>query len=165
MAEIIVPFTIDEDDVNTLDTVPVTLVTFGNGDTIVHVPTRLELWREAGTAYEMVGAFPGYKPLKDTEAYTPEGNSVEPIWSGHKLLIYESNTHLYSGRSDRGNVLFRVPLTDFVNGALATSLVVLPESGLALRPGNVTIKAESLVGLSGGTGDIRGNLYFDERPL
>jgi len=163
MAEIIVPFTIEEDEVNTLDTVPVTLVAFGNGDTIVHVPVRLEMWREAGTAYTITGPFKT-RVHKDTEAYTPGGHTAAPIWKRHELIVYDTNTHLYENRTDRDNVLFRVPAF-LLLGSSAHSMVVLPESGLVLRPGNTTIKMESLVGLASGEGSIRGNLYFDERAM
>ena len=164
MAKIVVPFTIDEDDVNTLDTAPVTLASISVDDKICVVPVRLEIYRKAGTAYTITRAF-NAKGWSEGDVIIPEGNIEVPIPKAPEFIVYDVNTKFYASREDRENVFFRFPMHDFVGTATANGLVAFPVAGLVLRPGNLEVKIEALAGITGGTGDLIGRIFFDEYPV
>ncbi len=171
MAKIVIPFTIDEDDVNTLDTVPYTLFSTSSRPTICVVPVRLELTRLAGTAYSLVSPYHASSagavtnalyPFPDTGQFDPHVNQVEPLWMSEDLIVYNTNVVTYSGRSDRETIFFRIPADTLLNTTAETKVVAFPVSGVVLQPGSFDLKMECLTGISGGTGDLYGRLFLDE---
>ena len=171
MAKIVIPFTIDEDYVNTLDTVPYTLFTSTGRSTVCVLPVRLELTRLVGTAYSLVSPYHAASdgsvvnalyPFSRTGQFDPHDNAVEPVWMTEDLIVYNTNEITQSGHTDRDTIFFRIPADNFLNTASETKLVAFPPAGLILRPGNITLKMECLTGISGGTGDLYGRLFLDE---
>ena len=157
MAEIVVPFTIDEDEVNTLDTVPVSLGTVSGASSLVRVPTRIELRRKAGTAYAVTRlSQSGDVANTKYEEFFPV--LTERTWDVPALVVREVNDAGYPVRR-----IFSIPI-DFLTETSATGVVAFPVGGLTFDQGDITLEIASGVGLSGGTGDLEGRVYFDEYP-
>lgn len=160
---VVVPFGIDADDVNLLDGTPYELGTAGADSDVVLVPVRLEIWREAGTAYTVTHATSVPAPAETI--YPKDAKTAAPIWAAPEFVVYALNTRFFADRTDREGPLFRVPMYDFINCADAAGFVVLPEGGIALRPGDLTLYIEALAAISGGTGAISGRVVFERFHL
>jgi hypothetical protein len=157
MAEVVVPFEIDEDDVNTLDGTAVTLATITADDAIAYVPSRLEIWRKAGTAYTVTKTLAANSYTANTLA--DDEPLEEPVLRRRELIVYSTDD---LGADTRDEVFFRIPVDYFLDRADANGLVVFPEGGLAVHTGDITLKIESLIGLVSGTGDLQGRVYFEQ---
>lgn len=164
MYEIMVPFTLTADQVNSLNSTPVVVASFG-GTRMLRVPKYLKLWRNAGAAYTVTPAAQGNAPVpSNTVVYHPDDAPVlDTVRPANQLIIYEASCDVHPERADRGTILFRIPIFDLlVSGTTESHMIVTAEPGLVLRPAARDLKIESLASISGGTGSIRGAVFFEE---
>lgn len=165
MSEVTVDYTLSADQVNALDATPVTLWSHVY-DSVVYVPKRALVWRNAGTAYAMSptsSAGVHQTAASNATAYVPGDRTVaDTISQVRELIVYDLVSNRYSGRTDRGNILFRIPLDGVLTAAGDNQLVILPEPGLILRPGANSFMVESPVALASGTGTLRIMLVLEQ---
>jgi hypothetical protein len=125
MNTIVIPFVIDEDDVNTLDTAPVEIGSVERPEGLVVVPTRLELVRKAGAAYTVTR-----QSRRNDDYYVGIADedlryaSVEPYLPSEELIVSVEE----SKRGGRGPVIFRVPAYELLARAERTCVVAFPET-------------------------------------
>lgn len=153
-------FTILAADVNTLDTTPVTIETFRTNTGLIRIPTRLELVKAAGTAYTIENPKEELRYGAKVLLPPPFGSYSDNFDGGSFLVIRDNN----------GIVFFRVPLQGFLDSAseqIRVSFAALPSG--TFKPGSTstdreafTLEAQLTVKTSGGTGSLKGRIYFDE---
>ena len=152
-------FTIAAADVLTLDGTAVEIASFPDNDNVVRVPVRLEIGKEAGTAYDITynASFPLARPVADIEGdFGSKGFITSGIGGGAYLVV----------RDDYGRPFFHVPADLLLATAAVSQFVAFPNlNGVALAPGRNTFSVIANVGIATGTGDITGRLYFDEYPV
>lgn len=150
-----VTFELTASNINALDGTAVALVTFPD-DGVIRVPERLELRREAGTAYTLTkGNYPDKPPVSGDyfDSYT------EGFESGNYLQFYEGTVG-----SSAPRVWFKVDAEGFLDVATNQDRITFPKLALKEFKDNVT----SLLveyrgrGISGGTGSVKGTLFFKE---
>lgn len=157
---VIIPFTVSATNLNLLDTVEKTLVTFPS-DNLVRVPVRLEVNKAAGTAYSLT--YPGgFKP-PDFEIDGADSYS-DLFQGGANLLILETLRSEDAGDQER--VLFSVPLHRFLDVATSESRLVLPNPrARTFTTDAVSLKARLTCNIASGTGALNGRLYFEQYTL
>lgn len=159
----VVSFDLTADEVNALDTTPVSLGTFGESGvtSLVRVPVRAEIWRDAGTAYAVTHVpFPwdsdGTAPADDFDTKFAIESTIFP---NNELWIRSADS-----RGERGPILFKIPI-GILENSQKSGLVVMPESGQSYTGGTIKLTIEAGTTLASGTGGLHGRLYFDEFPL
>jgi len=159
MNSFIVPFDLTADQVNALDTTPVDLGSFGPSvDSLVRVPARAEVWRDAGTAYTITPVSGSIRSDTVSE-FDNMFSEVKPISPAMELVVRRKDS-----RGAYGEAIFRIP-TGLLENTTLTGLVVMPEPGQSYTGGDLSLTIEALTTISGGTGSIHGLLYFDEYSL
>jgi len=162
MARVTVDYTLSADQLNASDGTPVTL--WSHNYSSVYVPVMLQVWRAEGDAY-----VPAYTTQMLTTAGVTDSATghfddevaAAPI-AGLDLVIYDLVSNVYDDRTERGNVLFRIPIRDVLETTGANEMLILPEPGLVLRPGPNSYKIECPVGLGSGTGTLRLMITFEQ---
>jgi len=149
-----VTFSISAATLNTADTTAVTLATFPD-DGVVRVPDRLEIRREAGTAYTItLGAYP--KPGL-VEGDYPDSYS-EGFRGGEFIQIYEGVTGSSSPRT-----WFQVKADGFLDSATEQDRIAFPQLASREFKKNVTsLILEINRSISGGTGSLVGTLFWKD---
>ena len=161
MNQVIFPFTLTAAYLNGSDTGDQALtLTWPTNSQVIRVPRRLELTRNAGTAYTLGSASPSFREDKLRQA----GNYAD-FFSGGKFLVFrddgEGNYGTYGYRA-----FFYVPMENFLDQASSKSVVVFPYlDGQTFKPGATSYKIHTTCSISGGTGTLSGVLYFDEYPV
>ena len=161
MKEIVIPFTLTAAQVNTLDTVKTVVVTFSS-DEYVRIPKRLLLKKAAGTAYAFTKT--GGRDSRVTEGNTPESYS-DGFDGGAIIQIVEvENSQTVDGSNlFGGRVVFNVPAENFLDSALAKTLVALPSSNSLIFESYASdFVIRSTASIASGTGGLEGWLVFEE---
>lgn len=154
---IIVPFTVSETNLNLSDTADQTIISLSSNDRMIRIPVRLELRKEAGTAYTL-------SPLgmedhtsgrfKKSLRPDPLTGSYSDLFSGNQYLIVKDNL---------GQPFFQVPAVGFLDQATAQNRVSIADTaGYTLKPGASSFSLRLGVSISGGTGTLSGRLYLEE---
>lgn len=150
-----VTFSITAAEVNALDGTAKTLITFLD-DGVIRVPERLEIRREAGTAYTITK---GDYPLTPAVGGDYPDSYTEGFEGGNVLQIYEGTVNSSSPR-----VWFKVKVDGFLTATTKQDRVVFPNNALREYKDNVT----SLLieyrgrGIASGTGVVSGTVFFKE---
>ena len=161
MNSLIVPFTITAANLNLADQADQAIITFTSNDRLVRIPVRLELRKEAGTAYTLaplgisdeIGAF----RFKNSQRPDPLTGSYSDLFSGNQYLIVKDNL---------GQPFFKVPAVGFLDQATAQNRVAIADvSGYTLKSGASSFSLRVGVGISGGTGSLSGRLYLEEAAV
>lgn len=158
----VVNFDLTADEVNALDSTPIDLGTFGAAGvtSIVRVPVRAEIWRDAGTAYTIT-----HVPLvwdSDSSSF----DDFDTKFAIERTVFPENALWVRSAdaRGERGPVLFTIP-TAILENSRKSGLVVMPEPGQSFVGGTLKLTIEAGTGIASGTGALHGRLYFEEFPL
>ena len=155
--EVMIPFEITATNLNLADTSLQTIHSFPN-DGFIRVPTRLELKRDAGTAYTL--SYPGGKKSgqRKVENFQREVDSYTAIFSGGPFLVIESKDD-----DDRSRPHIFIPEEGLLDVATAQTRLVFPlRDNHVFRAGATSFTLRSLAGLASGTGSLFGRFYFDE---
>jgi hypothetical protein len=149
-----VTFEITATNMNLADSTDQTLVTFPD-DGVIRVPDRIELKREAGTAYTIdIGAYPKSR-LVDGDA--PDSYE-EGFGGGMFLKVYEGVVGAGGGRT-----WFLVDTEGFLDVATEQNRIAFPKLSAKSWNENVTSLKLRLSGsVSGGTGSLKGTVFFKE---
>jgi len=149
-----VTFEITAANLNLADTVNQTLATFPE-DGVVRVPERIELRREAGTAYTIdIGSYPKPKLVDGDTA-----DSYEEGFGGGMFI------HVYADVIGGGGARtwFLVDSEGFLDSASEKSQIMFPKLSAKSWKDNVTSLKLRLNGsVSGGTGSLKGTVFFKE---
>jgi len=149
-----VTFEITAANLNLADSTAQTLVTFPN-DGVVRVPERIELRKEAGTAYTIVNPDP-------TNRYLVEGDAPDSYTDGFRggltIRVYEG---VYGGGG--GRTWFQVGIEGFLDESTEQSRIAFPNlNSKEFQPSVISLS----LGLSGivssGTGSLKGTVFFKE---
>jgi hypothetical protein len=166
----LVEFDLTADQVNALDTTPITLATIGaSGNTsLVRVPIRAEIWRDAGTAYtvdNVVGRIPSGQEFNHLTSAPPAGVAYGDAADINNIL-YSKALWIRSAdsRGERGPIIFKVP-AGILENTVKCGIVVMPEAGQSFVGGTLKLTIESGTGIASGTGALHGRLYFEEYAL
>ena len=152
-----VPFEITATNLNLADTTLQTIQTFPD-DGLIRIPTRLELRRDAGTAYALTFQGGRRAGQRKTETFQREVDSYTAIFSQGAFLVIESKDD-----DDRSRPHMFIPIEGFLDVATAQTRLVFPlVDNHVFRAGATSFTLRSLVGLASGTGSLFGRLYFDE---
>jgi len=155
MNEVQIVFSIPAASVNALDGTAVTLVTFPD-DGNVRVPERLEIRREAGTAYTLTK---GTQPLKPAVGGDYFDSYSEGFEGANILQVYEGTVGSSTPRA-----WFKVKADGLLDVATEQSRVVFPNNALKeFKDGVTSLKIEYRgQGIASGTGSLVGSLHLKE---
>jgi hypothetical protein len=149
-----VTFEITATNMNLADSTDQTLVTFPN-DGRIRVPERIELRREAGTAYTISN--PDGVDRKLVEGDVPD-SYAEGFSGGLFLRVVEKLRNGGGGRT-----WFRVGLPGFIDVATEQDRVSFPNRNSRDFKPTVTSLILRLSGaVSAGTGSVKGTIFFKE---
>lgn len=151
MSEIVRPFTISATDLNLTDTQEITLASFGLAPAnTVRIPTRLELYWPATTAYTL-----GSTAANRHETLSNDG--TQEFQSGGKWFVVRDAFY---------NILFRVKQEGFIDQTVAAAYrVALPVGGITLAPASSGFYLRSTSSISGGAGALTGRIYYIEHVV
>jgi len=162
-----VPVSLTATEINALDTTEATAWTFPTTGNVVRIPRSLNLVRASGTLYT-VGDISKSRLGQDL-AVTRSHGEEEDVLSQPWLLFYLKGTR---GVDYRERLVFRVPIKELLNEKTnhydttqsETRLIVEPFSnGLWWQPNQFSsLVVVSNVSLSGGTGSVTGEFWFEE---
>ena len=161
MKEIVIPFTLTAAQVNTLDTVKTTIVTFSS-DAYIRIPKRLMLKKAAGTAYALTQG-------NDSRVGIIEGDAVESyadaFAGGATLQVIETQSaQTIEGKGlSGGRVVFSVPEEGFLDSTSAQVRIAIPSSrARVFRDAPSSFVINSTASIASGTGGLEGWLVFEE---
>lgn len=170
MIEHAVKFSVSAANLNLADTTPYVFFDPYVNTRMVRVPTRLELKRNAGTAYTVANVQPSQSqgvgsrdhPIKaDLDSYTVG-------FGGGQWVLIEGVTDLTTGNAVTAryeNTFFAIPIINFLDKTTEKSIVVFPFlDGRIFNPGDLKFRLRTTCNISGGTGSLDGILYFTEYP-
>jgi len=158
-------FTVSATNVNLADTVPYTVATIQNSTSdFIKVPVRLELQKDAGTAYSITTpTWPNENPRSRVlgEKYFDPQNYASQFGGGEFLIV--------EGADDKNRAVayFYVPLDGFLNSSAEQKRLSFPNtSGMTFgRPVPTKFRLRLSRNVASGTGSLRGRLFFDEYTL
>ena len=159
--KIVIPFTLTNAQVLTLDTTSVTLATFDGSSRLVRVPTRLTIRKDEDTA-----AF----ALTRNLPYNLAGGDDAPVDrhldadKSYRYAVEGGDAFLVVCETD-GRPLFFIPADYLLQTVNEVNVVALPQTaGVVFKPGQTTYYIRSTVPIATGTVGLSGNLYFEEFP-
>ena len=153
----VIPFEVSAADLNLADTAGYTLYSFSSSN-LLKVPIRLELCKDAGTAYTVTA--PQYV-VRKVEYFQASVDNYAEQFQGGSFLIVESRD-----AQGRSKPLFVTPLTGFLDSASEERRLVFPCCvGDTYRAGATSIVLRTTVNVASGTGSLKGRLYIDELPI
>jgi len=158
-------FTVSATNMNLADTVPYTIATIADSTSdFVKVPVRLELQKDAGTAYTITDPDNGREGIRGRvlgEKYFDPQNYASQFGGGDFLIV--------EGADDKNRAVayFYVPLDGFLNSAAVQKrLVFANTAGMTFgRPVPTKFRLRVSRNIASGTGSLRGRLFFDEYTL
>lgn len=154
---VMIPFTITATNLNLADTSPQTIITFAD-DNLIKIPTRLELSREAGTAYTLTA--PAYKNQR-VENFQQTIDTYSAMFAGGSYLVIEAVDD-----DGRGRPFFFVPALGFLDSASNQRRLSFPViNGDTFRTGATKFRLRLTVNAASGTGSLLGRLYFDKYSI
>lgn len=168
----IIKFEITATNLNLADTADQTIYTFIENSAVARVPSRLLLNRVSGTGYT-VGNRRGDLIGSATERAAKDTYDLSDVGRQTAFLEFFLTDSRASGRKVRP--IFRAPIADLnLQGVTTNNIDTGAKTGLVALPlvteGSSTYVADqfkslvlrSNVTLSGGTGSLLGEFYFDE---
>lgn len=159
MNTFVIPFDLTADQVNALDTTRISLGSFGPSvASLIRVPVRAEIWRDAGTAYT-VTPVSGSVRSDTVSEFDNMFSDIKGLFPARELWISGVDS-----RGERGSTMFRIPTAILENPGLC-GMIVMPEAGQTFIGGEFGIFIEAGTTISGGTGSLHGRLYFEEFAL
>lgn len=152
-----VTFSISATQLNALDSTKQTLVTFAD-DGVIRVPRRLELRRNAGTAYSITL---GNRPKSKARDGDYFDTAAEGHQGGANLFV-----EVTSQNDSFHRMWFDVDTEGFLDVATEQSRVVLPRTeSRVYKDGAKDVKLGIKSSIASGTGSLEGTLFFDEYRL
>jgi hypothetical protein len=183
--KIVFPFSLTADEVNALDGTAVTIASFSDDDSpLIRVPVRIEISKDAGTAYAVTYNLPGQDSYDDLlggvdRRKVEEGPNNNPPFTrrshdyvGQTIAAASGEAEGRRGakayllvRDENSRILFRIPADTLLQTAAFNSVVVFPDfNGAAFRKGRNTFSIISNVAIASGTGSVAGRIFFEEYP-
>lgn len=161
--ERVIPFTVSATELAALAVTPKTLFSFPE-DGLIRVITRVELKKDAGTAYTLT--------TTDAESNTPDGparvfpfrDTVDSYTAGFgqgAFLQFEMRESNGAGRA-----FLIVPEAGFLDQTTEQTRLAFPVlDNLILRPRLYYLTLASTTVLASGTGSLNGRVYYEEYTL
>jgi hypothetical protein len=154
-----IPFTITATNVSLADKTRQTIVTFPEDNLIVRVPTHVELYKEAGTAYTITGNTSAEPNNRQASGFlhAPPFGSYSDLFSGSKsIFIINNNTTIF----------FAIPMQGFLDVATEQRRFCFASlSGGTYKPMVTGFYLRMGCTIDSGTGSLIGRLYYDEYAL
>ena len=157
----IIPFTITATNLNLADTTEQTIVNFPS-DNRIRVPIRLELLKEAGTAYTISEA--GGFRVDSVDGNTTD--SYTDLFRGGAFVTVISTARENESSQSQGVAFFYVPMVGFLDQTgIERRLALASVRPRVFRTGATKMKLRLTANVASGTGSLHGRLYYDEYSL